>query len=108
MKSPFKTLCLTLAAVPLTLGAASAQTKSKEDRQKIIENIVQADTNNDAAISRSEFETMITLNAADGLGRAANVKSTGAYGFAFGKLDSHGDGFLTQAETKALVEERKA
>jgi Ca2+-binding EF-hand superfamily protein len=108
MKPTIKTLCLGLAAVALSFGAAQAQNMSKADRQKMIENIVQADGNNDGAISRSEFETLINLNAADGLGRAGQVKRRGAYDLAFGKIDANNDGFLTQAEMQALAEERNS
>jgi hypothetical protein len=107
MKLQIKTSILVLAFLGLSLGAAQAQNLSKADRQKMIENIVQADKNNDGAISRSEFETLINLNAADGLGRAGQVKRRGAYDLAFGRLDANGDGFLTQAEMQALAEERQ-
>lgn len=106
MTSNIKSICLAHTAFVLSLGGAQAQSMSNEDRQKMIENIVQADKNNDGAISRSEFETLINLNAADGLGRAGQVKRRGAYDLAFGRIDANNDGFLTQAEMQALAEER--
>ena len=107
MKPTIKTFCLTLSILGLSLGAAEAQNMSKADRQKMIENIVQADQNNDGAISRGEFETLINLNAADGLGRAAQVKRFGAHDRAFRELDGDGNGLLTQAEMQDLAQQRQ-
>lgn len=101
-----KFFCTVLALLALPLGAARAQDMSAADRQKLIENIAQADRNNDGAISRSEFEWLIDLNAADGLGRAGQIKRMGAYGRAFRLLDADGDGVLTRAEMQALAAER--
>lgn len=86
--------------------SADAQDMSAADRQKMLENVTQADRNDDGAISRSEFETLIDLNAADGLGRAARVKSSGRFGMVFNRLDANGDGFLTQQEMQEMAEAR--
>ncbi|MEL7104288.1 MAG: hypothetical protein AAGM21_00080 [Pseudomonadota bacterium] len=86
--------------------SAQAQDMSSADRQKMLENITQADRNDDGAISRSEFETLIDLNAADGLGQAARVKSSGRYGMVFSRIDANGDGFLTQQEMQQMAEAR--
>lgn len=87
--------------------AANAQKMSAPDRQAFLENIVQADRNDDGAISRSEFETLIDLNAADGLGRAARVKKSGRYGMVFNRIDANGDGFLTKEEMQRMAEEAR-
>ena len=107
MKSVMKILCASLVVVALPLTAAQAQNMSKQDRQKMVENIVQADANDDGAISRSEFETLIKLNASDGLGRAAQVKKSGRYSAVFKRLDANGDGFLTQQEMQRMAEQAR-
>lgn len=88
-------------AIPM---AAEAQEMSAQDRQKLVENMAQADSNDDGAISRAEFETLIDLNAADGLGRAQRVKQSGRYGMVFNRLDANGDGFLTKQEMQQMAE----
>ena len=100
-------LCATAALIALPLAGAHAQTMSSADRQKMLENIVQADANDDGAVSRAEFETLIKLNARDGLGRAAQVQKTGRYSMAFKRLDTNGDGFLTKKEMQALAAQVK-
>ena len=100
-----RTTRLALPLLALPLGTAEAQTLSAVDRQKMIENIVQADQNNDGAISRAEFEALIDLNAADSLGRAGQVKRLGAHDAAFGRLDADGNGLLTREEMQALAEQ---
>ena len=94
-----------LAGVPLPMAAA-AQDMSPADRQLLLENVTQADRNDDGAISRSEFETLIDLNAADNLGRAQRVKRSGRYDMVFNRLDANNDGFLTRQEMQSFAEER--
>lgn len=93
-----------LAAVPVS--AAHAQSMSNADKQALIENFLQADTNNDGALYRSEFETLMKLNAADDLGRAAMVVRAGAYGKAFNRIDGNGDGAVTKEEIQGLAQSR--
>lgn len=100
----------TLLTVTIIAGlsapiSANAQDMSTADRQLLLENVTQADGNNDGAISRTEFETLIDLNAADELGRAARIKSSGRYGMAFNRLDANGDGFLTQQEMQQFAQD---
>lgn len=94
-----------LAALSLP-KAAQAQDMSAADRQKLLENVVEADRNDDGAISASEFETLINLNAADKLGRAERVRKSGRYDMVFNRLDANGDGFLTKEEMQQMAEER--
>ncbi|MEL6801633.1 MAG: hypothetical protein AAFO80_17320 [Pseudomonadota bacterium] len=101
-----KLLTVVFIAGLAMLVSADAQDMSAEDRQKMLENVTQADRNDDGAISRSEFETLIDLNAADALGRAARVKSSGRFGMVFNRLDANGDGFLTQQEMQEMAEAR--
>lgn len=98
----------TLAAAALTLlpaAAAQAQSLSPAQQEQVIANFVQADGNRDGALNRNEFETLINLNANDGLGKAGLVRRTGAYGAVFARLDADGDGLVTPVEVKALAEQ---
>lgn len=106
MKPTTKTLMAIaiLAAVPFS--TAHAQSMSGADKQAMIENFLQADTNNDGALYRSEFETLMKLNAQDNLGRASMVVRAGAYGKAFDRLDKNGDGAVTKEEIQALADTR--
>lgn len=88
------------------IGAAHAQEMSGADRQAIIANFLEADTNNDGALYLSEFEKLMKLNADDKLGRAAMVVRTGAYGQAFNRLDTNRDGAVTREEIQALADGR--
>lgn len=93
-----------LAAAPVS--AAHAQGMTGADRQAMIENFLQADTNDDGSLYQSEFEVLMKLNAEDNLGRAAIVVRTGAYARAFGRLDANGDGAVTREEIQELAEAR--
>jgi Ca2+-binding EF-hand superfamily protein len=93
-----------LATVPVS--AVQAQSMSGAEKQALIANMLQADSNNDGVLYLSEFELLIKLNAEDGLGKAALVKRTGAYDKAFKKLDSNGDGAVTKEEAQQLAEGR--
>ena len=66
---------------------------------------MQADANGDAMLNRSEFETLIKLNAADNLGRASMIVQSGRYGMAFGRIDANSDGVLPQSEIQALAQQ---
>jgi Ca2+-binding EF-hand superfamily protein len=96
-----------LAALATTLaGEARAQSMTPAERQLMIENMLQADSNNDGAINRSEFEALMQLNANDNLGASGMVVRTGAYDRAFGRLDANGDGLLTREEAQELAAAR--
>ncbi|MEL6452118.1 MAG: hypothetical protein AAFQ19_12740 [Pseudomonadota bacterium] len=99
-------LSLTILAGLSLPQAAQAQNMSAADRQKLLQNVVEADRNDDGVISASEFETLINLNAADKLGRADRVKKSGRYGMVFNRLDANGDGFLTKEEMQQMAEAR--
>lgn len=93
-----------LAAVPVP--AAHAQGMSGAERQAMIANFLQADTNNDGMLYRSEFELLMRLNADDNLGRASMVVRTGAYGQVFDRLDQNGDGAVSREEIQELAKAR--
>lgn len=98
MKLGLKGLVATLAAVVLPLGAAQAQSLSPAQKELAVENFQQADADEDGALDRGEFETLINLNADDGLGRAAMVRRFGKYEAAFDRMDANGDGSVTTEE----------
>ncbi len=93
-----------LAAVPFS--TAHAQSMSEAEKQALFDNFLEADANNDGALYLSEFERLMKLNAADNLGRASMVVRAGAYGKAFNRLDSNGDGVVTKEEIQGLAEAR--
>ena len=97
--------CVTLGvSLALSFTAAHAQTLSPAEQQLMAQNLAQADANADGALSQSEFEMLINLNAEDDLGRAARILRTGRYATAFARIDTNGDGFLTEAELRAMVQ----
>ena len=106
MKPISKTLVVVAVLAAAPFSAAQAQEMSAAEKQAMIENMLQADTNNDGILYLSEFELLIKLNAEDGLGKAALIKRTGAYEKAFKTVDSNGDGAVTKEEAQKLAEER--
>ena len=96
-----------VASLAVGATAAEAQSMSNADRQKLVENIVQADANNDGMVTRAEFETLIRLNAEDQLGRAAMLQRSGQTTRAFKRIDANGDGVLTKAELEAMASEAR-
>jgi len=94
-----------VVALVLPLSGAHAQSPSEADRQLMIENLMEADANSDGVLTRSEFEVLIDLNAADNLGRAEMIARSGRYSMAFGRIDANGDGVLMQSELQAMVQQ---
>ena len=97
------TTVLTLAAL-ITFSAQAEM--SNAEKQKLAQNVLEADGNDDGALTRNEFKRLIDLNAADKLGRAEQIRSRGLYDRAFQRLDGNGDGFLTRQEMQALAAAR--
>lgn len=97
---------LVLAAAFVLLAAGvQAQGLTEAERQLMYMNLAQADADADTAISRSEFEVLMNLNAADNIGRAALIVRTGRYDMAFDRIDANGDGFLTEVELQAMAQQ---
>lgn len=104
---PVTTHLVAFAAVfAMPVSAAHAQSMSDADRQEMIANFLQADTNNDGALYKSEFELLMKLNAEDNLGRAAMVVRSGSFERAFTRLDKNKDGAISKEEIQAFAEER--
>ncbi len=97
-----------LAVMAVSAMPAFAQNMSSAERQKLAQNVIQADANSDGALTLTEFTKLIDLNAADKLGRAATVKKSGRYKMVFKRLDSNADGFLTKTELQAVAEQAKS
>ncbi len=106
MKSVMTHLIAVTAFAIMPVSAAHAQSMSGAERQEMIANFLRADTNNDGALYRSEFELLMKLNAEDNLGRAAMVVRTGSYERAFTRLDRNNDGAISREEIQAFAEER--
>lgn len=93
-----------VASLALSTAAAKAQAPSGAERRLLAENVLQADANGDAVRNRSEFETLIRLNAEDELGRAAMIVRSGRFDMAFRRIDANGDGLVIQSELQALAQ----
>ena len=86
------------------LSGAQAQSMSDADKQKMAQNVAQADTNGDGALTRGEFDLLLQLNAQDNLGRAAQVVSLGRQAMVFNRIDADGNGLVTRQELQALAQ----
>lgn len=106
MKAVIPHLIAVTVFVAMPFSAVHAQSMSDAERQKMIANFLQADTNDDGALYKSEFELLMKLNAEDNLGRAAMVVRTGSYERAFTRLDKNNDGAILREEIQAFAEER--
>lgn len=106
MISTAQTLTAVAVLAALPVAVAQAQGMSNAEKQAMIANFLEADANDDGSLFKSEFETLMKLNASDNLGRAAIVVRTGAYDRAFDRLDKNGDGAVTKEEIQELAAER--
>ena len=86
------------AVVFFTLLSGSPALASDADRKQAQANFQKADANKDEQLDTAEFKTFINLNADHGLGRASTIRRFGAYGRAFGTLDSNNDGAVSREE----------
>ncbi len=60
-----------------------------------------ADLNGDERLTQAEFRTFIRTLAATGAPLSRRIRTFGAYGIAFSRTDSNGDGLLTPEELRA-------
>lgn len=100
---------LTLMAVVLPVANApwAPAWAAESQENAVAENFIQADANADGALSIAEFNALIDLNAADGIGRAAMIKRMGKQSVAFGRLDANSDGVVTTDEISAMAAKAK-
>lgn len=90
-------------AFALTVGPAAASAQTAADEQALLrENFLKADQSRDGKLDRTEFKTLIDLNAKAGLGQAARIQRFGAYALAFDRGDQNKDGYLQPSELAAL------
>ena len=85
-----------LAAIQ-TAGAAHAQL-APEALKQAEANFTSANASGSGSLSAAEFKAFIDLNAAAGIGKAAKIKSYGAYDRAFSGVDTNKDGLITWDE----------
>jgi len=76
---------------------ASAQSYSSSE----ISAFGRADRNRDGVLSRAEFPTFVRAMAATGQPTARQIRTFGAYGYAFRITDANGDGRLTPQELRS-------
>lgn len=91
------------ASIALPLSGVQAQTMSEANKQKLAENLAQADANGDKALTRAEFNKLLVLNAQDNIGKAAQIVRFGRQDTAFNQIDADRNGLVTQQEMQALA-----
>ncbi|MEM6487756.1 MAG: hypothetical protein AAF677_05700 [Pseudomonadota bacterium] len=94
-----------IASVAALLAVFAVPQAAMADRDQVVANFMQADGNADGALTLSEFTTLIDLNAASGIGRAAMIKRFGKYDVAFQRLDRDADGLVTAEEIQRLAQQ---
>jgi Ca2+-binding EF-hand superfamily protein len=87
-------LALLVSVAPMTAIAQASEPG--------VENYLEADADGDGVLVYAEFATFIDLNAADGLGNAAQISNRGLHARAFNRVDANGDGMVTPEEIQAL------
>lgn len=96
---------IAITAVAATSAAFTSMSYADDaKREQIQANFLQADVNEDGALTLSEFTTLIDLNAEHGIGRARMVKRFGKYQTAFGRIDENADGIVSTDELAAMAE----
>jgi hypothetical protein len=79
------------------VGAAHAQL-APEALKKAEANFASANASGSGSLTAAEFKSFIDLNAAAGIGKAAKIKSYGAYNKAFTGVDANKDGVVSWDE----------
>jgi hypothetical protein len=78
---------------------SAAQAQLAPEALKVAEaNFKQANASATGALTAAEFKAFIDLNAAANIGRAAKIKSYGAYDKAFAGVDADKNGAVTWDE----------
>lgn len=103
MKPHNKSL-LVLAVITATTAFSGVSYANEATREQIQSNFLQADANEDGALTLGEFTTLINLNAEHNIGRSRMVKRLGRYETAFGRLDTNADGIVSADELAAMAE----
>jgi len=90
-------LWVVAAALVVSAGPALAQL-APADLAVAEANFKKADAAGTGKLTAAEFKTFIDLNADSKIGKAAKIKSFGAYGKAFAAVDTDRDSTVTWAE----------
>ncbi len=98
-KPSFHALALSLLGICALVAPQPATAQSYSAGE--VSAFGQADRNRDGVLSRSEFPTFVRAMAATGQSTARQIRTFGAYGFAFGITDANGDGVVTPAELRS-------
>ena len=88
----------TMAAVLIVSAGAAVAQLAPAALKTAEANFKQANASATGALTAPEFKTFIDLNAASGIGKAAKIKSFGAYDKAFAGVDADKDGSVTWDE----------
>lgn len=90
---------LALSAIVSLLTICSAEAQLAPAALKQAEaNFTSVNANGSGALTAAEFKAFIDLNAAAGIGKAAKIKSFGAYDKAFAGVDADKNGLVTWDE----------
>jgi Ca2+-binding EF-hand superfamily protein len=97
MKRVSRVLWAMSAALSVSAGVALAQL-APEQLQVAEANFKKADAAGTGKLTADEFKAFIDFNADAKIGKAAKIKSYGAYGKAFAAVDTDKDGTITWEE----------
>ena len=99
MRRMITTLGASVAPLALVVAAGTALAGLSPAALKTAEaNFKTANASGSGALTPAEFRSFIDLNAAAGIGKAAKIKSFGAYDRAFSGVDADKNGLVTWDE----------
>lgn len=94
MSRAAKPIAIAVLAILPTLANAQFEDQS-------VQAFRAADANGDELLTEAEFRVFIQQLAAYGAPMSRRIRNLGAYGVAFGRTDTDGNGLITPAELRA-------
>ena len=100
---------ITAAAVTLSaLALTSAAEADGPFADRAVATFIAADGNGDEHLSYDEFRSFIATMAAHGQPTSRRIRTFGAYGMAFRRIDTNGDGLASPDELRAADRSHRA